>query len=130
MVTRCEECDSPNHEGHAPGCAALELERALRAGDAEFAQLTELDGPAFALASMPLPKDHWIYEPTGEPPMPFRVGLGPDRGRRAEQIREAVKYAVRAATMNGTARSDPAALMQNMIVGLLGYWTEDGRSHG
>lgn len=88
------------------------------------------DGSAFFTASFPLPKDHWLYEPAGEPPAPFRVGLGPDRSKCADQIREAARYAIRGATMSGKEKDfDPDALVQNLLVGLLGYgyWTEDGK---
>lgn len=85
------------------------------------------DGSAFSTASFPLPKTHWIYEPTGEPPAPWRIGVGKERDQLAEDIRAATKHAVRGATMSGKEEDfDPDALMQNMIVGLLGYWTEDG----
>ena len=49
----------------------------------------------------------------------------------AEQIRRAGKYAVRATTMNGKDTDlDPDALLQNLVVGFLGYWTKDGLSQG
>ena len=87
------------------------------------------DGSGVLLASFPLPKDHWIYtEGHNEPPMPMRIGLGAKRNELADQIRAATRYAVRASTMNGTEMDfDPDAMVQNMVVGLLGYWTEDGR---
>jgi len=85
------------------------------------------DGSAFCTASFPLPKDHWIYEATGEPPMPWKIGEGEERFEIAEEIREAVKYGIRGATMSGAEGDfDPDALMQNIVVGLLGYWTETG----
>jgi hypothetical protein len=101
------------------------------------------DGSGFAIVSMPLPKDHWIYgDPEKEkdgfepPPMPFRMGLadGPRLNRTremwAEALREAGKYAVRAATMKGKEMDfDPDALIQNLVVGMLGYWTPDGLDH-
>ncbi len=111
------------------------------------------DGSGFATMSMPLAQTHWIYEKGADgfsapPPMPFRMGSGdhvaiavfpnegwPDRSARltrdefAERIREAAKYAVRGATMHGQEMDvDPDALLQNLIVGLLGYWTVDGLS--
>jgi hypothetical protein len=88
------------------------------------------DGSGVFTASMPLPKDHWLYaEGSNEPPMPMQVGLGPKRNELAGQIREAAKYAIRASTMNGEEKDfDPDAIVQNMVVGLLGYWTENGRS--
>jgi hypothetical protein len=37
------------------------------------------------------------------------------------------KYAVRSATLKGTVMDfDPDALIQNLIVGFLGYYTKDG----
>lgn len=112
------------------------------------------DGSGFALMSMPLPKTHWIYD--GEkhtwgvsniPPMPFRTGANEtvywgksgdgqskivgmfDRDGFADRIRSAGKYAVRCATMNGAEMDfDPDALLQNLVVGMLGLWTETGLS--
>ena len=90
------------------------------------------DGSAFFVASFPLPKDHWIYNPEhDEPPMRALVGISPERTERAEVIREAARWAIRAATMKGTEMDfDPDALVQNMVIALLGYWSEDGtRGH-
>jgi hypothetical protein len=88
------------------------------------------DGSAFMTAHWTLPKTHWLYEEARlEPPMPMRVGLSPERDALAAQVRAAARYAVRAATMNGKETGfDPDSLVQNMVVGLLGYWTEDGTS--
>lgn len=88
------------------------------------------DGSGFAIVSMPLPKDHWIYEECGEPPMPWRMGTdNPEHKATCEKIRAATMYAVRAATMSGKDRDfDPDALVQNMLVGMLGYHTPDGFS--
>lgn len=109
------------------------------------------DGSGFAIMPMPLPKDHWStqksddYEP---PPMKFRMGTRehavvaifpnagyPDRMQHLEReqmaaiIRAAGKYAYRACTMQGRATDiDPDALLQNLVVAMLGYWTADGRS--
>jgi hypothetical protein len=88
------------------------------------------------------------------PPMPFRMGsadvvyFGLDEGdvgsliktgqqrvpalkldkRQFEKaVRAAGKYAVRCATMNGAEMDfDPDALLQNLVVGMLGYWTDTG----
>jgi hypothetical protein len=88
------------------------------------------DGSGAATASFPLPKDHWIYAGNTRSPMPFRMGK--DDPRRADwenRIREAGKYAVRGATMSGRDNDfDPDALIQNLIVGMLGYNTPDGLS--
>src|SRR6266849_2855470 len=120
------------------------------------------DNSGFAMMSMPLRKDHWIYgdrtvenkvcdRPDGEvfsepPPMVMRMGANDEiffgiRGQGqveempfilnrqafADLIRKAGKYAVRSATMKGKEMDfDPDALLQNLVVGFLGYWTEDG----
>lgn len=88
------------------------------------------------------------------PPMPFRMGaksafflaldhedigsliksgeqhlpaLRLTREQFADAIRVAGRYAVRSATMNGSEMDfDPDALVQNLVVGFLGYRTADG----
>jgi hypothetical protein len=90
------------------------------------------DDSGFAIMSMPLSKDHWIYQrgPDGfsfPPPMVFRMASGLARQQAAQKIWEAAKYAIRGATMHGSEMDfDPDALCQNLVVGLLGYHTEDG----
>lgn len=89
------------------------------------------DGHGVATASFPLPNDHWLYADDGSfdaPPMPMRMGTDdPRRQQFNEWVRAAARHAVRAATMNGKdADFDPDALVQNMVVGLLGYHTPDG----
>lgn len=120
------------------------------------------DGSGFAIMSLPLPKNHWIYQrdptPDGHtanvPPMPFRMGdkavvyfgldetdvgsliksgqqrvpaLKLNKRQFEKAIRAAGRYAVRCATMNGREMDfDPDALLQNLVVGFLGYWTENG----
>jgi len=91
------------------------------------------DGSGFFVGSLPLPKDHWLYQKDAEgftppPPMPMLVGTDdPRREALAEMIRQAARYAVKASTANGEASDfDPDALVQNMIIGLIGYWTPDG----
>lgn len=92
------------------------------------------DGTAFGVFSLPLPEDHWIYAQTPDgftppPPMPLRMGTGAARQEMVEKIRAAARYAVQAATMRGREMDfDPDALVQNMVIGLLGYFTEDGLS--
>ena len=89
------------------------------------------DGSGFFTASMPLPADHWLtaapsgdYEP---PPMKLRMAAGPARDAMAELLREAARQAIRASTLNGAEPDfDPDALVQNLVVSLLGYWSEDG----
>jgi hypothetical protein len=90
------------------------------------------DGSGVATASSPLPEDHWIYGKgvSRRPPMSFLMGTADPRRREwAEKIRAAAQYAIRGATMNGGDTDfDPDAIVQNLIVGLLGYWTPDGLS--
>jgi hypothetical protein len=89
------------------------------------------DGSAFCTASWPLPKDHWLYaEGHDEPPMGLKMGEDdPRRKELVELVRAATQYAVRASTMNGKERDfDPDAMVQNMVVGLLGYHTPTGDS--
>ena len=87
------------------------------------------DGSAFTAVSMPLPADHWLTaEGNDEPPMPMRCGISAKRSVLADQIKEAARYAIRASTMNGKNLDfDPDAMVQNLIVGLLGYYSETGR---
>lgn len=117
------------------------------------------DGSGFATTSFPLKKTHWIYnkeEYLEDPPMPFRMGAGDrvsfgfERSKDPKDpndsgivhgitmtregfsnlIREAGKYAVKASTMCGKDMDfDPDAMLQNLVVGMLGYWTDDGLSH-
>jgi len=89
------------------------------------------DGSGFAIMSMPLPKDHWLLkEGFNVPPMPLRMGTNNKYRKTWESmLREAGKYAVRCATINGKERDfSPDALIQNLIVGFLGYHTSDGLS--
>ena len=102
------------------------------------------DGSGFAIMSLPLPENHWIYgdrecerfvcnhegddvfyEP---PPMPMRMGTNnPHREEFAEMLRRAARYAIRASTMNGKEMDfGPDALVQNIVIGMLGYHTPDG----
>lgn len=84
-------------------------------------EVTKLpDGSAFAAVSMPLPETHWIYEETGEPPAPWQDVH--DRHLIEDDIKAALRYAIKGATMNGRETDfDPDALVQNMVVGLFGY---------
>lgn len=91
------------------------------------------DGSGFAVMSYPLPKDHWsCVDPDGfnVPPMPLRLGTNASNHQEmCNAIRAAGKYAYRCATMNGKEPDlDPDALIQNLIVGLIGYHTPDGLS--
>ena len=92
------------------------------------------DGHAFGVIDFPLSKDHWLFaEPESGyeiPPMPMRIGTDdPRRSEMKEMLQQAGRYAVRAATSNGKIDDfDPDAIIQNLIVGMLGYNTPDGLS--
>lgn len=83
------------------------------------------DGSAFAVASYPLPKDHWLFAPRGawdyarddfaETPLPILTNELRDR------VIAAARYAVRGATMCGAEEDfDPDALVLNMAYALCG----------
>ena len=82
------------------------------------------DGSAFATASYPLPKNHWLYapreyEPGAEEPneLPHPILT---HAHRAEVV-AAVRYAIRGATMCGKEEDfDPDALVQNAVYALCG----------
>lgn len=93
------------------------------------------DGSSFFIGSLPLPKDHWIYEADADgfnkpPPMPFRMGADdPRRQVFSDGVRAAARYAIQASTMRGKeADFDPDAMVMNFVVGMLGYHTADGLS--
>lgn len=91
------------------------------------------DNSGFATASMPLPKDHWLYETKEEyeaPPMPMRLGTDSQHHKAFKAaIWAAAKYAIRSTTDNGKIDDyDPDAMCQNFVVGLIGYHTPDGLS--
>jgi hypothetical protein len=83
------------------------------------------DGSALALASYPLPKDHWLYAPRGEwdnerdeyaeCPRPILTG------EQRQAVIAAARYAIRGATMCGQDEDfDPDALVQNLCYALCG----------
>lgn len=84
------------------------------------------DGSAFATASFPLPKDHWLYAPrcekwdevrdtSADTPIPILTH------ESMQEVKAAVRYAIRGATANGTEMDfDPDALVQNAIYALCG----------
>jgi hypothetical protein len=83
------------------------------------------DGSACMTASLPLPKDHWIYAPRGE--------WENERGEIAEcplpmldstqrkAVANAARHAIRCATMCGQQQDfDPDALVQNLCRAIFG----------
>lgn len=90
------------------------------------------DGSAFSVVSFRLPMRHWLYAGgLEEPPMGMRTGTDdPKRPELVAAVTAAVRYALRTATDRGRDSDfDPDALVQNAVVGLLGYYTPDGLSH-
>lgn len=93
-------------------------------GERLMGQVSLPDGSAFAIASFPLPKAHWLYAPreyatgAGEPlelPTPILT-----HGQR-EAVVAAIRYAVRGATMCGREQDfDPDAMVQNAVYALCG----------
>lgn len=89
-------------------------------------QVTVLpDGSAFATASWPLPKDHWLYAPRGEwdnardeyaeCPTPILTNA------QRQAVTAAARYAIRGATMCGQDEDfDPDALVLNLCYALCG----------
>ncbi len=91
------------------------------------------DGSAFAILEMPLPDNHWLYEKKNDfevPPMLMRMGTTDPRRKEFEAaLRQAGKYALRNSVFSpDEVGFDPDALLQNLIVGLLGYHTPNGLS--
>lgn len=79
------------------------------------------DGSGFTTASFPLPKNHWIYDKTGEPPAEFKMPDGPARVQFEQIVERAARFAIKGATMSGKEMDfDPDALIQNLKVGLFG----------
>lgn len=84
------------------------------------------DGGAFFTASLPLPKDHWLYAPRAEGwdverdtsiDVPHPILTNESR----EAVIAAVRYAIRGATMCGQEKDfDPDALVQNACYALCG----------
>jgi len=83
------------------------------------------DGSGFFTASLPLPKDHWLYAPRGEWDAERDDYKDKPRGILTHELRApvvaAARYAIRAATMCGDDKDfDPDALVQNIVVALCG----------
>jgi hypothetical protein len=83
------------------------------------------DGSAFATASWPLPKDHWLYAPRSEwdsgrdeyaeCPLPILTQA------QRQAVIAAARYAIRGATMCGQDEDfDPDALVLNLCYALCG----------
>jgi len=83
------------------------------------------DGSGVSTATLPLPKGHWIYHhnPCDPPAKMLTYTDDPMRQGMEDAIRAGAKWAIRGATMSGKESDfDPDAMVQNLIVGLLGYY--------
>ncbi len=121
--------DTKMIDSHTISAVVAECDMAILAqqpatGERLMGQVSLPDGSAFAIASFPLPKDHWLYAPreyatgAGEPlelPAPILT-----HGQR-EAVVAAIRYAVRGATMCGREQDfDPDAMVQNAVYALCG----------
>lgn len=83
------------------------------------------DGSGVMVASMPLPKDHWIYaareyNPGSDEPKDLPSPIL-NRQEHKAAVEAAIRYAIRAATMCGKDMDfDPDALVQNAVYALCG----------
>lgn len=88
------------------------------------------DGSAFAVASYPLPNDHWLYAkweyiPGAEEPVELPTSCLERTPENYERAKLAIRYAVRSATMCGKESDfDPDALVQNALYALLGPYPQ------
>ncbi|MGW8304323.1 MAG: hypothetical protein ACWGIK_00665 [Achromobacter pulmonis] len=126
----CEEDARDTAEESArmfPNCApytAVQLVPAPAAGDALDSVMVLPDGSGCALASFPLPTDHWLYAareyaPGAEEPKELPPPILTHAQRDA--VVAAIRYAVRGATMCGKEQDfDPDALVQNAVYALCG----------
>ena len=84
------------------------------------------DGSGFFVGSLPLPKDHWLYAPKSdgwdsERDCPSDTPLPILDNSQREAVTAALRWAVRGATINGTAPDfDPDALVLNAVYALCG----------
>lgn len=94
------------------------------------------DGSGFMVGKFPLPKDHWLYAEGSlgwdevrdcNPDMP--VAILDNTPENQQAVRTALKYAIRAATMNGKDMDfDPDALILTAIQALTGRGVGPARS--
>ncbi len=89
------------------------------------------DGSAFALASLPLPENHWLYAPRqympgADEPVELPSPCLERTAENYERAELAIRYAIRGATMCGKEPDfDPDALVQNALYALLGPYPRE-----
>ncbi len=85
------------------------------------------DGSGFFTASFPLPKTHWLFTPreyVGSSTEPKDLPEPILTHAQRYQVEQAIRYAVRGATMCGREMDfDPDALVQNAVYALCGPYT-------
>lgn len=91
------------------------------------------DGSAFFTAKFPLPKDHWIYDEVHCVPEKY-LRCGTDNKLLRLELVGAVKLAARLAIKQCTDHGkdmdfDPDALVQALIVNMVGHNTPDGLTY-
>lgn len=105
------------------------LEELRKRAGGELKEVGFVHEHGFATLSFPLRKDHWIFNEEEEP-APMSMRMGTDNPRREEmenRIRMAARYAIRESTRNGKDMNfNPDAMVQNFIIGTLGYYTPSG----
>lgn len=77
------------------------------------------DASGFTTASFSLPENHWLYQPNSEnKPVPILTHA------LRQQVIDAVRFAVKNATSNGSSETfDPDALVQNAVLALCGTYS-------
>ena len=124
-----EEVDYSDDEMQAYARAALAPQPAQPSAQGETGWISPAtvlpDGSAFAVASFPLPKDHWLYAPRGEwdnerddyaeTPRPILTNA------QRDAVIAAARYAIRGATMCGQDPDfDPDAMALNFAYAMCG----------
>lgn len=78
------------------------------------------DGSGFFVGSLPLPKNHWIFDDVNEVPNPNALNM------LRSTIINAARYAIRSSTMHGKEMDfDPDAMVSNFLIGMLGRNSDD-----
>lgn len=92
-------------------------------------------GSGFAVLSLELPKDHWLYTTTEDgftPPAPWPLlypGHTLAREYLSRELQPGVQYGIKTVTYNGREDDfDPDAMVNQILNGIFGVHTSTGRS--
>lgn len=94
------------------------------------------DGSGFAVMSLPLPEDHWLYATTEDgftpnPTYELLIGNCPARDYLEDLLKPGIQHGIKAATRCGRDEDfDPDALARNVVIGHFGVYTDDGLTGG